>query len=126
MWNYDEQLANSLQNALDAFVSRCEALQARYDERSDNEPEYESQVERWQEALDRLEEQIDELTELNEQLEEIVDQIDEEDAELTAEELKALLDGYENFNAEYHGLTPLMKPLHEALYLYPHTKWNQK
>lgn len=112
--DYDVSMRDSLLEELEdlhgEFESKQEILQDRYDERSCNEPEYESARERWQDALDRLEEQIDQLSEVNERFyDDIIDDFDDLYGDDICCEIDSILDDYIEYNDEYKGITPLIK-----------------
>ena len=112
-----------LGDALDDLKFKIDDWQDTYDEREGNEPEYDSQIERWQDALDRLEEKISDLTDIVEDYESWVDELDCKldetngtmiNAELDIETLRNLIQQFSDFNQEYRGIAPIIKNIKKA------------
>lgn len=106
---YRDEIEREMMSVLEALQARHEKLQDTYDDRSCNEPEYESAIERWEEALDRLQEQIDELEDINSRLDDFMSGYDDYDGDEMEVELKDLYDDYDGFNALYRGISPILK-----------------
>ena len=94
--------------------------QDTYAEREANEPEYDSQLARWQDALDRLEEKIDDATELADDYEEWVDNLGLDtiiattsyiDIEIDKDGLLDIIKRLKDFNQEYRGLSKIIKEI---------------
>lgn len=117
------ELEGIISNAIGAIDDKKNSWQDTYDERSGNEPQYDSQIDRWQEALDRLEEKIDAATELQDRLEEWLESLYQGDEQLDSryktislddEEWNSIIEDLTEFNYEYRGLTPVLKDLKKA------------
>ena len=117
---------SELTDCLDAFRDKADDWQSDYDDRSCNEPEYDSQIDAWQERLDTLEEVIDNLTMANDDCEHWLDEleadvIDERDGEASEYEafefdfdedgLDDIVGQYEDVAGSKRGLTKQLKNL---------------
>lgn len=86
--------------------------QDTYDEREANEPEYDSQIDRWQDALDRLEDKIDALTDVVDDYEDWTDDLDVIDTNSIDETgLLEIIERLKSFNQEYRGLSKIIKEI---------------
>lgn len=111
-----DNLFEELEDLHNEFESRQENLQDRYDDRSCNEPEYESARERWQDALDRLEEQIDMLKEINESFyDDVLEEFDSLDGDDICSGIESVLSDYKDYNDEYKGITPIIKKFEKLI-----------
>lgn len=120
IYNDAAQLLNS---ALDDLKFKIDDWQDTYDEREGNEPEYDSQIERWQDALDRLEEKISDLTDIVDEYEDWVGELDYEQdndddsivsIDIDIDTLRDLIKQFEEFNQEYRGIAPIIKNIKKA------------
>ena len=86
--------------------------QDTYDEREANEPEYDSQIDRWQDALDRLEDKIDALTDVVDDYECWADNLDVLDINSIDEAgLLDIIERLKSFNQEYRGISKIIKEI---------------
>ena len=86
--------------------------QDTYDEREANEPEYDSQIDRWQDALDRLEDKIDALTDVVDDYEDWTDDLDVIDTNSIDETgLLEIIERLKSFNQEYRGISKIIKEI---------------
>lgn len=86
--------------------------QDTYDEREANEPEYDSQIDRWQDALDRLEDKIDTLTDVVDDYEDWTDDLDVIDTNSIDETgLLEIIERLKSFNQEYRGISKIIKEI---------------
>lgn len=86
--------------------------QDTYDEREANEPEYDSQIDRWQDALDRLEDKIDALTDVVDDYEDWADNFDVIDTNSIDEAgLLEIIERLKSFNQEYRGISKIIKEI---------------
>lgn len=86
--------------------------QDTYDEREANEPEYDSQIDRWQDALDRLEDKIDTLTDVVDDYEDWADNFDVIDTNSIDEAgLLEIIERLKSFNQEYRGISKIIKEI---------------
>lgn len=86
--------------------------QDTYDEREANEPEYDSQIDRWQDALDRLEDKIDALTDVVDDYEDWADNFDIIDTNSIDEAgLLEIIERLKSFNQEYRGISKIIKEI---------------
>ena len=116
--NLQDNIETKADEIYDMMQEKIDAWQDTYDERSGNEPEYESQIEKWQDALDRLEEKISEAEDVLGELESWKDYIEYPDEphepfEVDIEELAGVITSAEIFNDQYKGFTPAIKKLKE-------------
>ena len=109
------EMEKELNSILEEFTARQEKLQDTYDERSCNEPEYDSAIERWEEALDRLQEQIDDLEEINNDFENFMIEFEDAKGDDIENEIESFYDEYDRFNALYKGITPILKKFKKVL-----------
>lgn len=114
-------IATTANETLQAIRDKVDDWQETYDERESNEPEYDSQIDRWQEALDRLEEKIESATYLADDYENWIgdfgsafdDQQGTVGVTFDADKdgIEKIIDNLADFNAEYRGLTPVVKKM---------------
>lgn len=135
-------LQAGLHSLYEDFTVKADTWQDLYDDRESNEPEYDSQIERWQEALDRLEEDLDDLNDTNEDFESWLEQFDEAihsagekglvrinyqdywECQVNTEEFAELLNRYLDINYRRKGLTPMIKS--GRVLLAQFNKWSAK
>lgn len=100
------------QETLQDLKFKIDDWQDTYDERELNEPEYDSQIERWQDALDRLEDKIDALTDVVDDYEDWVDDLDVIDTNSIDEAgLLEIIERLKSFNQEYRGISKIIKEI---------------
>lgn len=135
-------LQAGLHRLYDDLTLKADDWQDLYDEREANEPEYDSQIKRWQEALDRLEEDLDDLNDINEDFEAWLDEFGDElqeagkkgityidyrgyqKCQLDTEEFAELVNRYLDLNYRRKGLTPMIKKGREIIAQF--SKWTVK
>lgn len=100
------------QETLQDLKFKIDDWQDTYDEREANEPEYDSQIERWQDALDRLEDKIDALTDVVDDYEDWADDLDVIDTNSIDEAgLLEIIERLKSFNQEYRGISKIIKEI---------------
>lgn len=72
-------LIDSLHNVFVDLKFKQEDWEDLYSDRESNEPQYDSQIDRWQESLDRLEEKISALEDINDDFETFFDKYESQD-----------------------------------------------
>lgn len=114
-------LIDSLHNVFVDLKFKQEDWEDLYSDRESNEPQYDSQIDRWQESLDRLEEKISALEDINDDFETFFDKYESQDDrdsilgtfpyDFDSKELYRIIDAYVAFSNQYRGITPYTKTL---------------
>ena len=99
-------------STLQGLKFKIDDWQDTYDERESNEPEYDSQIERWQDALDHLEDKIDALTDVVDDYEDWIDNLDVLDTNSIDEAgLLDIIKRLKSLNQEYRGISKIIKEI---------------
>lgn len=114
-------LIDSLHNVFVDLKFKQEDWEDLYSDRESNEPQYDSQIDRWQESLDRLEEKISALEDINDDFETFFDKYESQDDrdsilgtfpyDFDSKELYRIIDAYVAFSNQYRGITHYTKTL---------------
>lgn len=100
------------QETLQDLKFKIDDWQDTYDVRESNEPEYDSQIERWQDALDRLEDKIEALTDIVDDYEDWADDLCTTDTNSIDEAgLLEIIERLKSFNQEYRGILKIIKEI---------------